>query len=120
MRINDDGVIDHEIARHLDVDLAEVLSQPIHRRTHRREIDDCQHTRKILEHDAGRFECDLGTRVLLRFPGENLEHVFFGHPKSVDVSQSALEENADRVRQPRDVSRAQTIQARDIVVSDLT
>ena len=113
-------MIDHEITRYLNIDLVEVLAQSIHRRAHRGKIDDHWYTGEILEHDAGRFERDLGTRILLRFPGENLDDVLFGNPKSIDVSERALQENADRVRQPLDVACPETIQSGQIVVSDLT
>ena len=101
-----DGVVDHEVDRHLGVDPLGVLTGPLHGRAHRRQVHDRRDPREVLEQHAGRRVGDLGTRWRLLGPaGERLD-AGVGGPALVGVAEEHLEEDLDGHRQPPDVPRS--------------
>ena len=109
-----DGVVDDELGRDHRVDPGGVAAEVAHRVPHRGEVDDRGDAGEVLVDDAAGPEGDLARRLVGRDPaGDRLE--VLARPKEV------LEQDAQRVRQPRDVPLLlERVQPEDLValVSD--
>ena len=73
------GVVDDQIDRHQRVDFPRVSPQPLHRRAHRREIDDARHAGEVLENDTRRLKRYLRLCRLDGVPRRQRPDVGFGH-----------------------------------------
>ena len=91
-------VVDHELGRDERVDPRRVAALVAHRVAHRREVDDRRHAGEVLEQDPRRHEGDLPGRLGRRDPaGDRLDLRVGAVPEHV------LEQDPERVREPRDV-----------------
>ena len=91
-------VVDHELDRDQRVDLLRVAAEVGHRVPHRREVDDGRDAGEVLEQDARRREGDLAARLVRRHPPRDRFDVV-----RVAVPEHVLEQDPERVREPRDV-----------------
>ena len=91
-------VVDHELDRDQRVDAARVAALLVHRIAHRGEIDDAGHAREVLEQHAGGRERDLARRLVGRDPAGDRLDLRLGA-----VAEDVLEQDPQRVGQPRDV-----------------
>ena len=109
-----DRVVDHELGGHERVDLRRVAAHVRHRVAHRREVHDRRHAGEVLHQHARRRVRDLGARLVGRDPaGDGLS------PSGVVPSQGVLEQDLQRVRQPRDVVLGlERVQPEDLVVAE--
>ena len=106
-----DGVVDHELGGDHRVDLAGVAAEVLHRVPHRGEVDDRGHAGEVLVDDAARPEGDLAPRLVGRHPARDRLRSW-----SLAGPQGVLEQDAQRVRQARDVpALLQRIEPEDLV-----
>ena len=104
------GVIDDQIDRHQRVDLSRVSPQPLHRRAHRREIDDARHAGEVLEDDTRGLERNLRLCRLDGVPCCQRPDVGLGHLVVVAGSQQRLEDHPDRIGKPGGVGHPRVVQ----------
>ena len=87
-----------------------------HRVAHRGEVDDGGDAGEVLQQDARRREGDLARRLGARVPGGDGLDVGGRHRLAVLAAQQVLEQDPQRVGEPRDVEAAlQRIEAEDLV-----
>ena len=92
------GVVDHELDRDQRVDLLRVAALVAHRVAHRGEVDDARDAGEVLQQHARGREGDLARRLVGRDPaGDGLDLLVRA------VAEHVLEQDPQRVRQPRDV-----------------
>ncbi len=112
-----DGVIDHELHRLQRIDLLRIAAEPDDAVAHGREIDDRRHAGEVLQqHPRGR-ERNLLLGARRDVPaGQRLDVLGVDEP-SVLAAQQVLEQDLQRIRQPRDPTVAGPLergQAEDI------
>ena len=97
-----DRVIDDELDRLQRIDLARVAAEPDDAVAHRGEIDDRGHAGEILEQHARRHERDLllAPCDVTSHPRQRLDVVGVDEP-AVLAAQQVLEQDLQRIRQPR-------------------
>ncbi|HST18154.1 MAG TPA: hypothetical protein VLK36_10835 [Gaiellaceae bacterium] len=109
-------VVDHELCRDQRVDALRIAAEVGHCVPHRGQIDDRRHAGQVLQQHARRRERDLARRLRVRVPlGDGFDVGIAA------VSHHVLEQDAQRVRQARDVVRGlQLADPEDVVgrVSD--
>ena len=98
-----DGVVDHELDRDQRVDLLRVAAEVGHRGAHRGQVDDGRHAGEVLQEDAGGVVVDLLRRLRGGVPAGDRLDVARGDGDAVLAPQHVLEQDAQRVRQPRHV-----------------
>jgi hypothetical protein len=101
--VDDHRVVDHQLGRHLRLDLRRVAAHLGHRVAHRREVHDARHPGEVLQHHAGGCEGDLVRRIGLRVPPRQRLDVLGADPDPVLVAQQVLQQDLQRERQARDV-----------------
>jgi hypothetical protein len=110
-----DRVVDDQVDRDERIDLRRVRAEVVHRVAHGGEVHYGGHAREVLHQHPGGLERDLDARVGLRVPARDRLDVFGGHGASVLEAQDVLEQNLQRVGQPRGVELAlQSIEAVDL------
>ncbi len=92
------GVVDHELDRDQRIDLLRLAPELGHRVAHRGEVDHGRHAGEVLQQDPGRRERDLAARLVGRDPARDGLDVL-----PVAVAEDVLEQDAERVREARDV-----------------
>ena len=103
-RVDLDGVVDHEVARHERVDARGVAACARHRGAHGGEVDDRGHAREVLQDDAGGMERHgRAVRWVLGVAGERLD-VGLADVLSAGMAQQVLEQDLDGVGQPREIA----------------
>ena len=105
-------VVDHELDGDQRVDLLRVAAEVGHRGAHRGQVDDGRHAREVLQQDAGRVVVDLLRRLCGGIPAGDRLDVARGDGDAVLAPQHVLEQDAQRVREPRDVVAAACSAAR--------
>ena len=108
-------VVDHQVDRHQRVDLLRIAAEPLHGASHGRQIDHARHAGEVLQDHPGRLEGHFDPGRGRRVPAGQVGHVAFGHGVAVAVSQHGFQQNADRIRQPRDAGQLGIFQARKAV-----
>ena len=99
------GVVDDEFDRLQRVDLAWIAAELDDAVAHGRQVDNCRHSGEVLEQHPGRREGDLLLRAGTDIPaGQRLDVVRIDEPR-VLAAQQVLEQDLQRVRQPRDVGK---------------
>ncbi len=107
------AVVDDELGRDQRIDLRRVAAEVGHRVPHRREVDDGRHAGEVLEENPGRREGDLAARLVGRNPCRHGLDVGLGAR-----AQDVLEQDPERVGQPRDVEpRLQRVEPDDLVLA---
>ena len=96
-------VVDDQLGRDERIDQIRVAAERRHRVAHRREVDDRRYAREVLEeHTRGR-EGDLARGLRLGVPRGDRLHVVRRHVRAVLAAEDVLEQDAERVRETRDV-----------------
>ncbi len=109
------GVVDHELDRDQRVDLLRVAAEIGHRRSHRGEIDDRRDAGEVLQEDARGVVADLVRRLGGGIPAGDRLDVTRGDGDAVLAPQDVLEQDAQGVREPRDVvAGLQCVAAEDL------
>ena len=102
-------VVDHELDGNQRIDLRGVAVLIPHRVAHRGEVDDARDAREVLQQHARGCERDLARGLGVCDPSRDRLHLAVGA-----VPEDVLEQDAQRVRQPRDVpSRLQRVEPID-------
>ncbi len=97
-------VVDHQVDRHTRVDDRGVSPSAGHRRAHGRQVDHAGHAGEVLQQHPGRHEGELGAFGSGGVPVEEGQHVLFFHDALSAVAQAVLQQHADGVRQPVQVT----------------
>ena len=104
-------MVDHELGGDQRVDALRVAAEVGHRIAHRREIDDRGHAGQVLQEHPRRHERDLPRGLGGRIPASDGVDVLVA-----PVSEHVLEQDAKRVRKPREVvRRLQLVEPEDVV-----
>ena len=115
-------VVDHELGGDQRVDPARVAAERAHGVAHRREVDDRRHAGEVLEQDARGRERDLARRLGAGVPRRDRLDVRGRDGDAVLAPEEVLEQDPQRVREPRDVvARLERVEAEHLVrrVADL-
>ena len=96
-------MVDHELDGDQRVDLLRVAAEVGHRGAHRGQVDDRRHAGEVLQQHAGRVVVDLPRRLCRGVPAGDRLDVARGDGDAVLAPQHVLEQDAQRVREPRDV-----------------
>ena len=113
-----DRVVDHQVDRDERVDARGVAAQVVHRVAHRGQVDDRGHAGEVLHQDAGGLEGDLDARLGVGVPAGDRLDVVGGDGVAVLEPQRVLQQDLQRVRQPRDVEALlQRVEPVDLVLA---
>ncbi len=101
-----DGVVHHQVHRHLRLDRPRIGPQAVGRTAHGGKITKEGHAREILKQDAGHEEGDLLQAGRLGRPGGDPTDRLFGDPFVVEMPKDGFQHDAERHRQPRNGAKA--------------
>jgi hypothetical protein len=93
-------VVYDEIDRHERLDHFGIAPHALHRRAHRREIDQERHAREVLQEDARHVERHFLGALRRPLPVRQRAHVRLLDDLAVEVAQDGFEHDADRDGQP--------------------
>src|SRR5207248_600022 len=98
-----DGVVDYKFGRLKRIDHFWLATEVDDCVAHRREVDNTGNPGEILEENASGAEGNLTLTDVLCVPRGKSGDVVSSHGDAVLVVEEVLEEDADRIRQARDV-----------------
>jgi hypothetical protein len=111
-----DRVVDDELHRHQRVDPLRIAAQLVHRVAHRGEVHDGRHAREILHQHARGGVGDLARGLVGCHPGGEVLDVARRDRAAVLATQEVLEQDLQRVGQPRHVEAGlKRFEAKDLV-----
>ena len=112
-----DGVVDDQFRRGEGIDLPRVTAELADRLAHRGEVDHAGHAREVLHDHAGGGEGDFMGRGSLGLPVEEGLDVLARDVHAILEAEQVLQQDLQRVGQPRDLVLRQCRQAPDIVLA---